>query len=129
MNICWKTYQIPKSWLTALITPIFMKGELNQCKNYREINLLHAGYKIYAKILNTRLSRIAETKLSEEQCGFRKGRSCTDRIFTTKLIIEQEVLERTNLPNFLTLFKSKLSFGKSQFYYIFIFHSFMAKIK
>jgi hypothetical protein len=41
----------------------------------------------------------------------------------------QEVLERTNLPTFLTLFKSKLSFGKSQFYYIFIFHSFMAKVK
>jgi hypothetical protein len=25
INICWKTYQIPKSWLTALITPIFRK--------------------------------------------------------------------------------------------------------
>jgi hypothetical protein len=27
INIYWKTYQIPKSWLTALITPIFKKGE------------------------------------------------------------------------------------------------------
>jgi hypothetical protein len=44
-------------------------------------------------------------------------------------IEEQEVLERTNLPTFLTLFKSKLSFGKSQFYYIFTFHSFVAKVK
>jgi hypothetical protein len=43
--------------------------------------------------------------------------------------IKQEVLERTNLPTFLTLFKSKVSFGKSKFYYIFIFHSFTAKVK
>jgi hypothetical protein len=42
---------------------------------------------------------------------------------------KQEVLERTNLPTFHTLFKSKLSFGKSQFYYIFIFHSITAKVK
>jgi hypothetical protein len=48
---------------------------------------------------------------------------------TSNLIQLQEVLERTNLPTFLTLFKSKLSFGKSQFYYIFIFHSFTAKVK
>jgi hypothetical protein len=90
INICWKTYQIPKSWLTAMIAPIFKKGEQNQCNSYRGINLLHAGYKIYAKILNMRLSRIAETKLSEEQCGFQKGRSCMDGIFTTKLIIEKK---------------------------------------
>jgi hypothetical protein len=45
------------------------------------------------------------------------------------IVKKQEVLERTNLPTFLTLFKSKLSFGKSQFYYTFIFHSFTAKVK
>jgi hypothetical protein len=73
-----------------LITPIFKKGEQNQCNSYRGIHLLHAGYKIYAKILNMRLSRIAERKLSEEQCGFRKGRSCMYGIFTTKLIIEKD---------------------------------------
>jgi hypothetical protein len=55
---------------STLIAPIFKKGERNQYNNYRGINLLHAGYKIYAKILNTRLSRIAETKLSKEKCGF-----------------------------------------------------------
>jgi hypothetical protein len=36
-------------------------------------------------------------------------------------IDKQEVLERTILRSFLTLFKSKLSFGKSQFYYILYF--------
>jgi hypothetical protein len=60
----------------------------NQCNSYTGINLLHAGYKICAKILNIRLSRTTETKLSEEQCGFRKGRFCMDGMFTTKLIIE-----------------------------------------
>ena len=26
----------------------------------------------------------------EEQCGFRKGRSCTDAIFTVQMIIEKK---------------------------------------
>jgi hypothetical protein len=36
-----------------------------------------------------RLSRVAETKLPEEQCGFRKGISRMDGTFTIKLIIEK----------------------------------------
>ena len=35
----------------------------------------------------------------EEQCGFRKGRSCTDAIFTVKQITEER--KEHNLPLFL----------------------------
>ena len=38
--------------------------------------------------------------MEEEQCGFRKGRSCTDAVFTVQQIIEKK--ER-NLPLFLLL--------------------------
>jgi sorting nexin-29 len=71
---------------------------------------LHAGYKIYAKILNMRLSSIAERKLSEEQCGFRKGRSCTDGIFTTKLIIEKR--REYNLPTYLLFIDYEKAFDR-----------------
>ena len=51
--------------------------------------MLNAGYKIYAKIVNNRLNTIAHSLLLEEQCGFRKGRSCTDNIFSLKKILEK----------------------------------------
>ena len=37
--------------------------------------------------------------MEEEQCGFRKGRSCTDAIFTVQQIIEK--IKEHNLPLFL----------------------------
>jgi hypothetical protein len=39
-----------------------------------------------------------EEEIVEEQCGFRKGRSCTDAIFTVQQIIE---IKGHNLPLFL----------------------------
>ena len=38
-------------------------------------------------------------KMVEEQCGFRKGRSCTDAIFTVQHIFEKR--KEQNLPLFL----------------------------
>jgi len=34
----------------------------------------------------------------EEQCGFRKGRSCTDAIFTVQQIIEKRKEQPTAFP-------------------------------
>ena len=38
-------------------------------------------------------------EIVEEQCGFRKGRSCTDAIFAVQKIIEKR--KEYNLPLFL----------------------------
>jgi hypothetical protein len=57
-----------------------------------------------------RLLRIAETKLSEEQCGFRKGISCMDGIFTTKLIIEKR--REYNLPTYLLFIDYEKAFDR-----------------
>jgi hypothetical protein len=65
------------------------KGKQNVCCNYRDISLLNTGYKIYTKILNTRLQTITEAILLENQPGFRKGRSCIDNVFAINQIIEK----------------------------------------
>jgi len=44
--------------------------------------------KVYARILLRRLAVFAENALSESQNGFRKGRSCTDAIFTLRRLVE-----------------------------------------
>ena len=54
------------------------------------------AYKLFANIINNRLNEYLEDEMVEEQCGFRKGRSCTDAIFTV-----QEIMEKRKEHNLL----------------------------
>ena len=58
-------------------------------QNYRGISILNTCYKIYSRILNTKLQNYSEIFIAETQNGFRKGRSCTDPKFCLKLLIEK----------------------------------------
>jgi hypothetical protein len=49
--------------------------------------------------LKKKIQLIAETILNEEQCGFLKGRSCVDAIFTLKQILQKR--REYNLPTYL----------------------------
>ena len=56
-------------------------------------------YKLFANIIKNRLNEHLEDEMEEEQCGFRKGRSCTEAMFTVQQIIEKR--KEHNLPLFL----------------------------
>ena len=45
--------------------------------------------KVVARVLQERLQKVAEDELPKSQCGFRKGRSCTDMIFTVRQLVEK----------------------------------------
>jgi hypothetical protein len=49
-------------------------------ENYRGNTLLPTAYKLFANIIKNGLNEHLEDEMVEEQCGFRKGRSCTDVI-------------------------------------------------
>ena len=65
------------------------KGALSNCNNWRGITLLSVLSKILAKLIITRISEAVHQQLRQEQAGFRKGRGCTDQIFTLRNVIEQ----------------------------------------
>jgi retron-type reverse transcriptase len=48
------------------------------------------------KILDNRISKIAENIILRNQHGFRKGRSCTDCIFALTQLIKKKIYP--NLP-------------------------------
>jgi len=60
---------------------------------------LPTAYKLFTNIIKNRLNGHVEKEMVEEQCGFRKGHSCTDAIFTVQQIIEKR--KEHNLPLFL----------------------------
>ncbi|XP_061429967.1 uncharacterized protein LOC133356450 [Lethenteron reissneri] len=82
----WTTGRVPQDWKDALVVPLFKKGDRTDCNNYRGISLLSVPGKVLARIIQYRLARHAEERLAEPQCGFRKGRSCTDAIFSVRLL-------------------------------------------
>ena len=65
------------------------KGNLTDCKNWRGITLLSVLGKVFCIVLFRRLIGAVENILREEQAGFRRGRSCSEQIFTLRNIIEQ----------------------------------------
>ena len=77
--------QSPSRLCDAVLVPIPKKGDLSSCDNWRGIALLDVVGKVVARVLQEQLQRIVEDELPESQCGFRKGRGCTDMIFTFTL--------------------------------------------
>lgn len=76
----WKGKGFPEGWRGGVIVPLHKKGNPNVAGNYREITLLSAAYKLYARILDERLKVDIEEKkiLGDTQAGFRKGRCTID---------------------------------------------------
>jgi exonuclease III len=89
IQVAWNSGKAPGDWQTGVVIPIFKKGDRKECTNYRGISLLSLPGKVYAKVLEGRCREIVDSKIQEEQCGFRGGRSTTDQLFTLRLLFEK----------------------------------------
>ncbi|KAK6742074.1 hypothetical protein RB195_009752 [Necator americanus] len=72
--------RIPDQWKTSRTVLIHKKGDREDLRNYRPICLLSVLYKVFTKIIYTRISRKLDEAQPQEQAGFRQGFSCLDHI-------------------------------------------------
>lgn len=81
--------RVPKDWARGLIFPLYKDGDARNPDNYRGITLLSVVGKVYASVLNARVMKWCERYgvLSEEQAGFRAGRSTVDHIFSVAEVL------------------------------------------
>ena len=91
-NICFDNGTIPSIWGKCIINPI-PKSSMTDPRDplsYRGISLASAMYKIYASILNARLTKWTEDNnvIADEQGGFRRKRSTVDQISAVVNLIE-----------------------------------------
>lgn len=108
LNKILRDRKVPKEWKTAILVPIFKKGDKKEPNNYRGINLLNTSLKLTTKIITEKLSSLTEHQ--EEQQGFRKGRSCTDAIFVVRQIVEKAL--EFNRPAFMCLIDLQKAFDR-----------------
>ncbi|MCP4268419.1 MAG: hypothetical protein GY777_23060 [Candidatus Brocadiaceae bacterium] len=85
----WEEGRVPGDWTKAIIVPVYKgRGSRNELGNYRGISLYSIAEKVYGKIVIERVQMITESKVSQEQGGFRKGKGCIDQIFSLRMTVE-----------------------------------------
>lgn len=90
-NRIWQEEKIPLDWKKGTIIKLPKKGDLTQCKNWRGIMLLSVASKLLCRTILNRTANAIESKLRDNQAGFRSNRSCSDQIATLKIIVEQSI--------------------------------------
>ena len=71
-------------WMKGCILPFSKKGDLGLAKNYRGITLTSIAAKIYNALLRNRIEPKIDNILRKNQNGFRRNRSMTSQILTTR---------------------------------------------
>ena len=90
-TIILRTSHWPEQWTQSIVIPLPKKGNLKECGNYRTISLISHPSKILLKVILNRMQPRIVSLLSEEQAGFRKGRSTSEQIFNIRLLVEKYV--------------------------------------
>jgi hypothetical protein len=77
-NFCIVSGRIPSDWKHAIVTPLFKKGDILSCDNYRGISVISPIGKIFERILSIQIvDHFRENNLfSKYQHGFRRDFSC-----------------------------------------------------
>ena len=91
-NQVWESGNFPPSWREALVIPIPKPGkDTTKPENYRPIALTSCLCKTMERMVNARLVHCLETTgaFSDEQCGFRKGRSTTDHLVRFETFVRE----------------------------------------
>ena len=83
----WETEAVPSDRDKGIALIVPKKGDTSICSNNRGITLRSTASKLCQIIVLQRMSDGLEAQLRENQCGFRKNRSCINQIYTLRYII------------------------------------------
>jgi len=82
---------VPQDWKMGYISAIYKKGKKDEYENYRGITVLNIFSRLYGKMIKYFLDQEFLQMETEEQAGFRAGRSTIDHIFCLKQLIEKKM--------------------------------------
>jgi len=89
-NESFKTGSLSFTQTSAILTLIHKGKDLprNKLQNWRPISLTNSDYKLLAKCLANRVSKVIESIISEDQVGYIKGRNVSSTLRTIDDLIE-----------------------------------------
>ena len=86
---CITERRIPITWKEANVVIFFKKWNRKDIKNYIPICLLSNMYKLFTKIITTRLEKKLDENQPRQQAGFRSKHSTTDHIHAINQLKEK----------------------------------------
>ena len=104
----WNQEKVPEDWLRGIIVKVGKKGDTSICGNNRGITLRCVASKLFQIIVMNRMSDGIETLLRDNQCGFRRNRSCDDQLFALRIIMDRVI--EYNLPLVMNFIDFKAAF-------------------
>ena len=81
--------QPPTEWKLTKLVVIFKKGDPSLPSNYRPIAILSILYKLFSRVLCSRLMEFLIPQQSVDQAAYRKGFSTQDHLLAVTLLIEK----------------------------------------
>ncbi len=88
-NTCSESLKLPKKWKQAKVVALLKPHkDPHQAKSYRPISLLCSSFKLYERLLMSRMTPEVEKHLTPDQAGFRPGRSCCGQVLNLTQYIE-----------------------------------------
>jgi hypothetical protein len=89
LTLIWNNERLPSDWEDSILLPLHKKGSRDDCGNYRGITLLCSALKVLESVLLRRLRPAYESRLRENQAGFRPSRGTIDQIFSLRQVLEK----------------------------------------
>ena len=82
INVCFTTNSFPNIYKSAIVTPLYKKGDPTLFSNYRPIAMLPIMSKVIEFIMSKQIKDFLDNsqKLSNRQFGFRKHTSTADML-------------------------------------------------
>ena len=71
LNVLWALEITPSQWKSIIISPVYKRASIFDPKNYRPISLLSNLFKLYERVIDSRIRAVIS--IIVEQCGFRPG--------------------------------------------------------
>lgn len=102
---------MPSELELAELVTLYKKGNVENPANHRPIALLNTLYKIYASLIQMRIGLGLDNRLWGTQYGFKKCRSTSQPLFTTRRM--QEQAEQANGKLFLVFLDWEKAFDKA----------------
>ncbi|GBP92264.1 Probable RNA-directed DNA polymerase from transposon X-element [Eumeta japonica] len=84
-----ETENIPTDWTKSTIILLHKKGDKGEIANYRPISLMSNLYKVFSKIILSRITSTLDENQPKEQAGFRSKYSTVDHIHVLRQIVQK----------------------------------------
>ena len=93
MTDMWNQEKMPNELAHARVASIYKKGDPRLQSNYRPISLLNVVYKLYVKVIRSRIAAVIDKYITKSQYGFRQYKSTSQAIHIIRRLGEYSAIE------------------------------------